>query len=56
MQDSGKPLPKGTANRKFSGKIALRITPQLHKTVAIKALQEGESISKLIQRKLEAAI
>jgi len=56
IKDSGKPLPKETANKKFSGKIALRITPELHKAVAIKAMQEGESISKLIQRKLETAI
>ena len=56
MKQSGKPLPKETANRKFSGNIALRITPELHKTVAIKAMQEGESISKLIQHKLEKVI
>ena len=56
MKKSGKPLPKATANKKFSGKIALRITPELHKAVAIKAMQEGESINKLIQHKLEAAI
>ena len=56
MKESGKPLPKATANREFSGKIALRIPPELHKTVAIKAMQEGESISKLIQHKLEAVL
>ena len=56
MKKSGKPLPKATTNKNFSGKIALRITPELHKAVAIKAMQEGESINKLIQHKLEAAI
>jgi len=56
MRMSGKPLPKATANRKFSGRIALRISPELHKAVAIRAMQEGESINKLIQRKLEASI
>ena len=56
MENSGKPLPKQTANKQFSGKIALRITPELHKAVAIKAMQEGESINKLIQHKLETAI
>ena len=56
MKNSGKPLPKATANKNFSGKIALRITPELHKAVAIKAMQEGESINKLIEHKLEAAI
>ncbi len=56
MKNSGKPLPKATTNKNFSGKIALRITPELHKAVAIKAMQEGESVNKLIQHKLEAAI
>ncbi|NQT73903.1 MAG: toxin-antitoxin system HicB family antitoxin [Chloroflexi bacterium] len=56
MKNSGKPLPKQTANKQFSGKIALRIPPDLHKAVAIQAIQEGESINKLIQHKLEAAI
>ena len=56
MKKSGKPLPKATASKKFSGKIALRISPELHKAVAIKAMQEGESINKLIQHKLETAI
>ena len=56
MKNSGKPLPKSTTNKQFSGKIALRITPELHKAVAIKAMQEGESINKMIQHKLEAAI
>ncbi|MFO8009768.1 MAG: toxin-antitoxin system HicB family antitoxin [Dehalococcoidia bacterium] len=56
MKKSGKPLPKSTTNKKFSGKIALRISPELHKTVAIRAMQEGESINKLIEHELEKAI
>ena len=56
MKNSGKSLPKPTANKQFSGKIALRIPPDLHKAVAVKAMQEGKSINKLIQHKLEAAI
>ena len=52
----GRPLPAATANKKYSGKIALRIPPQLHKTLAMKAFQDGESVNKLIQHELEEAI
>ena len=56
MQQTGKPLPPETANRNFSGKIALRIPPELHKKLAIKAGQNGESINKFIQEQLEAEV
>jgi predicted HicB family RNase H-like nuclease len=52
----GKPLPPETANKKFSGKIALRISPDLHKNLAIKAKLHGESVNKFIQKQLEARI
>ncbi|MEE8328897.1 MAG: toxin-antitoxin system HicB family antitoxin [Thermodesulfovibrionia bacterium] len=56
LQKEGRPLPAATANKKYSGKIALRIPPQLHKTLAMKAFQDGESVNKLIQHELEDAI
>ena len=56
MKKEGKPLPSPTANKTFSGKISLRIPPELHKTLAVRALQEGQSVNKLIQHKLEEAV
>ena len=56
LRKEGRPLPAATANKKFSGKIALRIPPQLHKALAGKAFQEGESVNKLIQHELQEAI
>jgi len=55
FESEGKPLPAPTANKSYSGKISLRISPELHKTVAIKATQAGESVNKFIQRQLEAS-
>lgn len=54
LKKEGRTLPEATINKKYSGKIALRITPELHKLLAIKALQTGESINKFIQHKLES--
>jgi predicted HicB family RNase H-like nuclease len=56
LKKDGSPLPKATANRKFSGSLLLRIPPSLHKLLAIKALKAGESINKFIQKNLEAKI
>ncbi len=56
MDKTGMTLPKPTINRKFSGKIALRIPPDLHKRVFINAIKNGESVNKLIQHKLEISI
>ena len=53
FKKEGHPLPSPTAHKQYSGKILLRIPPDLHKSVAIRAMQEGESVNKLIQRKLE---
>ena len=56
FESEGKQLPAPTANKQYSGKISLRIPPELHKTVAIKATQAGESINKFIQNKLETSV
>ena len=56
LQKEGRPLPASTANKKYSGKIALRIPPELHKTLVAKAFQAGESVNKLIQHELEEVI
>lgn len=53
LEKEGKPLPAPTANRTYSGKILLRISSQLHRALAIRALQLGSSINKLILHKLE---
>lgn len=56
LKQEGKSLPGHTANRKFSGKIALRIPADLHKALAVRAMQHGESVNKLIRHNLESAI
>jgi predicted HicB family RNase H-like nuclease len=55
FESEGKSLPAATANKSYSGNISLRIPPELHKTIAIRATQEGTSVNKFIQLKLEAS-
>lgn len=56
LKREGRPLPKPTIDKKCSGKILLRIPSELHKVLAIKAVQAGESVNKLIQQELEAGL
>ena len=55
-QKEGKPLPEATADKTYSGKIALRVPPELHKTLVLKAVQTGESLNKLIINKLQVTM
>jgi predicted HicB family RNase H-like nuclease len=50
------PLPPSTANRKYSGRFVLRIDPELHKVLTIKALQEGKSLNQYCQVVLRQAL
>ncbi len=56
MQKEGRPLPKETAGKSYSGNIALRLSPELHKALAVKALKERESVNQFIVHRLEHAI
>ncbi len=52
LEKEGKPIPKQAIKNEYSGKIALRISPDLHRSLAIKAIQRGESINKYIEETL----
>jgi len=56
LHDMGKPIPIPMAERKFSGKIPLRIEPNLHRDLTVKAEMEGESLNKFIEKKLKKAV
>ncbi len=56
LRKEGRPLPVATANKKYSGKIALRISPQLQKAITVKAFQAGQSVNKLIEHELQKAV
>jgi len=53
MDEMGKPLPNPVASKKFSGKIPLRIDPELHRNLAIQANVDGESLNKFIEKRLK---
>ncbi len=44
-QEDGDPLPAATAGKDFSGKFVVRVGKELHKTLVVGALREGESLN-----------
>ena len=52
MRDSGESPPPPLSARKFSGKFMVRIPPEIHRRLAIKAEEEGISLNRLVSAKL----
>lgn len=52
LRQEGLSIPPPLAEKNFSGKIALRIDPNLHRDIALKASMEGASLSKYIEERL----
>ncbi len=48
----GDPLPPEFEGREFSGKFVLRVPATLHKLLAIRAMQAGESLNAYAVKKL----
>ena len=44
-EQDGRTLPPPSANKKYSGKFVLRLDPQLHRLLALKAMQSGDSLN-----------
>ena len=52
MEESGEMPPEPFSERRFSGKLPLRITPEQHRKLATEAACAGVSINRLIASKL----
>jgi predicted HicB family RNase H-like nuclease len=52
MKASGEAPPKPIASRKFSGKFMVRVPPEVHRDLALKAAEEGVSLNRIVSAKL----
>ena len=55
-REDGKPLPPETAGKEFSGKFLLRTGKDLHKALAIRAVQAGQSLNSFCTDVLKKSI
>ena len=52
MLEEGEEIPAPLGEKKFSGKLNLRMTPEKHRSVAMRAAEQGVSINQYINSKL----
>lgn len=52
MRASGEPIPEPLADKHYSGEFRVRISPQVHRALAIQAAEQGISLNRLASAKL----
>lgn len=54
MQASGEVLPAPLALKRYSGEFRVRIPPQVHRSLALEAAEQGISLNRLASAKLSS--
>ena len=54
MKRNGETPPLPLAGRPFSGRFVVRVPPEIHRALAIKAAEEGVSLNRLVSARLSA--
>ena len=52
LQTANEVTPEPISTKSFSGKFMVRITPETHRMLAIKAAEDGVSLNRLVSSKL----
>ena len=52
LTQTGESIPKAITSKKYSGKFMVRVPPELHRQLAIKAAEEGVSLNRVVSSKL----
>ncbi len=52
MRENGEAVPEPIACRHYSGKFLVRVPPEVHRNLAIKAAESGVSLNRLASSKL----
>lgn len=55
MKSNGESPPHPLSSRSYSGKFIVRIPPEVHRELAMKAAEEGISLNRLVSAKLSSA-
>ena len=52
MGTTGEQAPSPFADRKYSGRFVVRVPPEVHRSLAIAAAEEGVSLNRLVNARL----
>jgi hypothetical protein len=54
MEDTGEDVPTPLSVKHYSGQFRVRIPPQVHRTLALEAAEQGVSLNRLASAKLSS--
>jgi len=54
MEDNKEPIPEPISTKRYSGKFMVRVPPELHKRLALEALESNVSLNRYISATLAA--
>jgi len=52
MESSGEIVPEAIACKQYSGKFMVRVPPEVHRNLAIRAAESGISLNRIVSSKL----
>ena len=52
LMETGETVPKAIATKKYSGKFMVRVPPEVHRQLVVKAAEEGVSLNRVVSSKL----
>lgn len=52
MVKMGEPVPHAITTKKYSGKFMVRVPPEVHRRLVVKAAEEGVSLNRVVSSKL----
>ena len=52
MRTNGEPVPEPMADRSYSGKFMVRVPPEMHRALAVRAAEQGVSMNRLVSARL----
>ena len=52
MEATGETTPEPIADRSYSGRFVVRVTPEIHRALATRAAEEGVSLNRLVSARL----
>ena len=52
MRTNGEAVPEPMADRAYSGKFLVRVPPETHRSLAIRAAEQGGSMNRLVSARL----
>ncbi|MBI4604886.1 MAG: toxin-antitoxin system HicB family antitoxin [Planctomycetes bacterium] len=55
LQKDGVPLPEAKRSADYSGKFMVRVAPEIHQRLALKAMAAGESLNSMVAKALAKA-